>query len=497
MKNIFCYLLMLSIAGIILIVSCKKEYSCEGCREGNKPPIANAGSDQVITLPTDSISLDGSASNDPDGTISGWLWKNISGPASFSFISSSSVKTIVRNLVAGIYQFELNITDNKGLSAKDTLQVIVNDPTQPNRPPVANAGPDQIITLPTNTVTVNGTASTDPDNNIINYLWTKISGPSFFTINNASGVQTQVTNLILGTYQFELIVTDATGLFDKDTAQVTVMNSPPPCNNCKVAFVSDRDGNQEIYSCNSDGSNIVRLTNNPGSDDEPSWSPDRTRIAFISNRAGSTELYLMNADGSNVVRKTFFGTYAASPTWSPDGTKIAYTLGGTNISVIDMASGISSLLFDTPGIDVYPAWSPNGMTIALVSDWAAYDFVSDIYTINADGSGFTALTGNIFDHIDYMNPSWSPAGTKLAITMVDAVSNNQFNSTIGVMNPDGSGITTVITAAAWSRTSWSPDGTMIAYTSLAGSRKDVSWLSVNGSSSGIIVTNGWNADWQH
>ena len=81
--------------------------------------------------------------------------------------------------------------------------------------------------------------------------------------------------------------------------------------------------------------------------------------------------------------------------------------------------------------------------------------------------------------------------------MGDAVSNNQFNSTIGVMNPDGSGITTVITAAAWSRTSWSPDGTMIAYTSLAGSRKDVSWLSVNGSSSGIIVTNGWNADWQH
>ena len=50
---------------------------------GNKPPTAIAGPDQVITLPTDSISLDGRASSDPDGTISEWLWTKISGPASF------------------------------------------------------------------------------------------------------------------------------------------------------------------------------------------------------------------------------------------------------------------------------------------------------------------------------------------------------------------------------------------------------------------------------
>ena len=57
--------------------------------EGNKPPIAVAGSDQVITLPTDSALLDGSASSDPDGKISdpiaiGWRWEKISGPASFA-----------------------------------------------------------------------------------------------------------------------------------------------------------------------------------------------------------------------------------------------------------------------------------------------------------------------------------------------------------------------------------------------------------------------------
>ncbi len=118
---------------VILIVmqvnlSCKKEKSCEDCNENNKPPIAIAGPDQVITLPTDSISLDGTASNDPDGTISKWLWTMISGPASFNVINPKTSGTVVKNLVVGIYQFELKVTDDKGLVSKDSLTVTV-DPT--------------------------------------------------------------------------------------------------------------------------------------------------------------------------------------------------------------------------------------------------------------------------------------------------------------------------------------------------------------------------------
>jgi hypothetical protein len=60
----------LFLAEVGMFISCKKETSCEGCKENNKPPVAIAGSDQVITLPTDSVSLDGSASSDPDGKIS-------------------------------------------------------------------------------------------------------------------------------------------------------------------------------------------------------------------------------------------------------------------------------------------------------------------------------------------------------------------------------------------------------------------------------------------
>jgi WD40-like Beta Propeller Repeat/PKD domain len=492
MRKLFLLIILSVVTGVSIFISCRKKNSCDGCTGINQPLIAKAGPDQVITLPTDSVSLDGTASSDPDGTISSYLWTKISGPASFIIKNATSAATVVKNLTTGIYHFELKITDNGGLSAKDTMQVIVDSVVTTNHPPVANAGADQTITLPTNTVNLNGSGSVDPENNITNYAWTKISGPSPFSIANANAVQTQVANLVQGIYQFELKVTDATGLFAKDTTQVTVINQPLACNDCKIAFVSDRDGNADIYSCNADGSNILRLTYDTGTDDEPAWSPDRSRIAFISDRTGNSELYIMNADGSNVIRKTFSGTYSQNPTWSPDGSKVAYSTlsnGSSNIWVITVIGGSPSLVFETPGYDVHPAWSPDGTKIALVSDWAAYDFVYDIYTINTDGSGFTALTGNIFDNSDYQHPSWSPNGMKLAI----AINNTQ----VGVMNSDGSGLIIIRSgAAAWTRTSWSGNGTIIVYTSLSGSRRDVSWVSTDGSAWGTIVTNGWNADWQ-
>jgi TolB protein len=348
---------------------------------------------------------------------------------------------------------------------------------------------------------LDGSKSTDPDNNITSYQWAKINGPSSFAITNANAITTQVNNLVEGTYLFELKVTDAGGLINKDTVKVTVWKQPLLCTSCKIVFVSNRDGNNEIYSCNADGSNIVRLTNDPALDEQPAWSHDGTKIAFISDRTGNPELYIMNADGSNVVRRTFSTSYSQNPTWSPDGTKIAYSTlsnGSANIWVVGATSGSPSLLFGAPGYDDHPTWSPDGTKIALVSDWAAYDFVYDIYLIKADGTGFTALTGNIFDHFDYLHPDWSPNGLKLAMAISQTIGIDQYNTQVGVMNPDGSGMTAIKSGAApWTRTSWSGDGSKILYTSLSGLSKDVSWVSADGSASGTIVTNGWDADWQH
>ena len=225
------------LTGCIGFVACKKEPSCEGCADNNKnkPPIAVAGPDQVITLPTDSVWLDGRTSSDPDGVISSYLWTKISGPVSFNIVKPSDSITKIKALVVGSYQFELKVTDDSGLSAKDTVSVIVDPVITTNHPPIADAGPDQIITLPTNTVTLDGSRSTDPDNNITGYAWAKITGPSSFAIANASLVHTQVGSLIQGIYQFQLKVTDAGGLFSKDTINITVNSSsppPPPPVNC-------------------------------------------------------------------------------------------------------------------------------------------------------------------------------------------------------------------------------------------------------------------------
>src|SRR6059058_2154224 len=208
----------------------------------------------------------------------------------------------------------------KELSCEGCLNI--NQPST-NHPPVAKAGNDTTIMLPDSTANLNGGLSFDPDNNITGYLWTEISGPSSFNITDANVVQTPVIDLVQGVYLFELKVTDADALFDRDTIQVTVMavNHRPACTTCKIVFVSDRDGNAEIYSCNADGSNISRLTNNAGTDDQPAWSPDGSHIAFVSDRTGHPEIYIMNADGSNVVRRTFLETYTQNPTWSPDGAK--------------------------------------------------------------------------------------------------------------------------------------------------------------------------------
>lgn len=96
------------------------------------------------------------------------------------------------------------------------------NPESKKKPPVANAGPDQVITPPA-TLILDGSKSSDPDNNIVSYKWKKISGPSSFKISNDTAVQIQVTNLTGGIYSFELKVIDADGLFDTDTVTVTVI----------------------------------------------------------------------------------------------------------------------------------------------------------------------------------------------------------------------------------------------------------------------------------
>ncbi|NDJ75361.1 MAG: SH3 domain-containing protein [Chloroflexi bacterium] len=93
----------------------------------------------------------------------------------------------------------------------------------------------------------------------------------------------------------------------------------------EIVFTSDRSGNYEIYVLNPDTGLVSQLTNNPGSDIEPVWSPDGLSIAFVSDRDGDFELYQMNADGTNVRQLTNNLAEDREPRWQPGGEYIVYS----------------------------------------------------------------------------------------------------------------------------------------------------------------------------
>jgi hypothetical protein len=177
----------------------------------------------VITLPVNSTTLSGSGT-DPDGTITGYTWARVSGPATFNLTNAAAASTTLTGLVQGVYVFRLTVTDNSGLTATDNVTVTVNAATPGNTPPVANAGTDITITLPVNSTTLRGTGS-DPGGNVVSYAWTRVSGPTTYILTTANSASSGLTNLVQGSYQFRLTVTDNFGATASDIVVVNVLQS--------------------------------------------------------------------------------------------------------------------------------------------------------------------------------------------------------------------------------------------------------------------------------
>jgi hypothetical protein len=201
----------------------------------NQGPVANAGADINITLPTNSATLNGGASSDPDGSIAKFAWSKVSGPTSY-IANENTATASISGLVAGTYVFKLTVTDDKGAMAEDYVNVVVNNYNTPvNQPPVARAGNDITITLPTTSVTLNGALSSDPDGGISKFFWSKVSGPTQFQIGNPGSSITTVSNLVAGTYVFQLTVTDNNGAIGTDLITVIVNQAPSTGNLPPVA----------------------------------------------------------------------------------------------------------------------------------------------------------------------------------------------------------------------------------------------------------------------
>jgi gliding motility-associated-like protein len=195
----------------------------------NQLPIVSAGPPVSVFLPTTTVKLTGTAS-DPDGTISTKLWEKKSG-GSASMTNQNTLELSLSNLAQGSYTFRLTVTDNKGASAFSEVVVQV---LQGNQPPVAFAGTDTPIVLPTNSIEIQG-SGTDSDGNVVSYEWVKVSGPAA-TLAGVNTSKLTVTNMQLGTYVFGLKIIDTGGADGYDEVTIAVTNAPTGPNELPLAF---------------------------------------------------------------------------------------------------------------------------------------------------------------------------------------------------------------------------------------------------------------------
>lgn len=202
-----------NVATVSIIVSAKPQ---------NFAPTANAGVDQSVNEQT-VVTLDGGASQDSDGIIASYAWKQTAGTK----VSLSSANVTQPIFTAPdiindeILTFELTVQDNKGATAKDVVNIIVNNIV--NQPPIANAGLDQSVDSGIS-VTLDGSVSSDPDGEITSYTWKQIAGSSVALVDATTAQPIFIAPIVVtdSTLMFELTVVDNNSATTKDTVNVLV-----------------------------------------------------------------------------------------------------------------------------------------------------------------------------------------------------------------------------------------------------------------------------------
>jgi K319L-like, PKD domain/PKD domain/Planctomycete cytochrome C len=188
-----------------------------GTGNANIPPTANAGNDVTVSdndgNGSEMVTLNGSGSSDPDGGITRWVWTEGGTQVALGEQAQAS-------LGLGRHTVTLTVADVNGATDTDTVVITVNGGGgSGNQPPTANAGPDQTATDAdgngSETFSLNGLGSSDPDGTIASYVWKEGSS------QRATGATPSVT-LPVGRHTLTLTVTDNDGDTDTDTVVLTV-----------------------------------------------------------------------------------------------------------------------------------------------------------------------------------------------------------------------------------------------------------------------------------
>ena len=185
-----------------------------------------------------------------------------------------------------------------------------------------------------------------------------------------------------------------------------------------ILFISKRDVSvDEIYAMNSNGLNVVRLTNNLVADGRATWSANGQHVAFASVGIGTArDIFVMNANGEGLINLTNTTADEDWPEWSPSGNRIVFSsdcdanpAGKHEIYSVNLDGTDLTRLTNRTQDDKWPSYSPDGSKIVFQSNLGTGLGLTDIFVMNADGSDVTQLTNSpAFDQM----PAWSPDGTK-------------------------------------------------------------------------------------
>ena len=239
----------------------------------------------------------------------------------------------------------------------------------------------------------------------------------------------------------------------------------------RVAFVSDRDGNPEIYTIDSDGSDLRRLTMHPGVDRAPAWSPDGQGLAFVSDRLGQAGLFLMDVRTGEVtpllelqVPDQSFAF--SSMAWSPDGASLAYSIEETAereifVEVLSLETGTTRRLQQ----GMVPSWSPDGARIAF--NGGQFPQIAVMSSEGGEPELLLTKPEGAFS-VDLL-PAWSPDGLNILFTSTRATTEEDLRE--GRMNyevyvqgiDDDDGVRLTNSPGRDQAYGWSPDGAQFVF----------------------------------